>query len=172
MMVFSSGSRTVNFTIPANSRTAILPSNLMLLTGTVAGTVHLTANIDNGPTDVPVATVEVLLTAPQITNVTAARRTSGIDVQITGYVPARRVTTVDFTFDVKNGNTTQRVTLSRNVEANFGGWFSSPGSTPYGGSFSYIQSFNIEGDSSVIQSVTVRLVNAQGSTTSAIVQVP
>jgi len=133
--------------------------------------VRLTATIDNGPTDLPVSTVEILPTAPQMTNVAAVRTPGGIDVQITGYAPSRRVTSVEFTFDVRTGTTTQRVPLTRNVEANFAAWFTSPGSTAFGGSFSYVQSFTIEGDATAVQSVTVRLTNAQGGTVSAVIPV-
>jgi hypothetical protein len=166
---FSTGTRSVNFTIPANITTVVFGSQITLLTGTIAGTVQLTASIDNGP-NLAVASVTIPATPPQMTDITATRTGGGLDVQITGFAPARRVSTVDFSFDVKVGNRTQKVTLSRNVDADFANWYRNGASTPFGSSFSFLQSFTISsGDASVIQGVTVRLTNAQGSTTSATV---
>jgi hypothetical protein len=171
MTQFSNGTRTSTFTIPANSTTAVFPTNLMLLTGTVAGVVRLTANIDSGPADVPVSIVDVLATAPKITDLVAIRTAGGLDVQITGYASARRVASVEFNFDVRVGDKVQRIPLGRNVDADFGTWYRNPASAQFGSSFSFLQSFTIaNGTASAIEGVTVRLTNAQGSTTSVTVQ--
>jgi len=171
MTQFSNGLRTSTFTIPANSTTAVFPTQLTLLTGTVAGTVRLIANIDSGPADLPASTVDILATAPKITDVVATRTAGGLDVLITGYASPRRVSSVEFNFDVKVGNKTQRISLSRNVEADFGTWYRHPASAQFGSSFSFLQSFTIEnGSANAIEGVTVRLSNAQGSTTSVTVQ--
>jgi hypothetical protein len=167
MTQFSTGSRVVRFTIPANSTGAVFPSGTMLLTGTVAGTVSLSASFDNGPSDVPVASTTIAASAPQITNVAAVRTSAGLEVQITGYSPSRRVTSVEFAFDVKTGNTTQLVTLQRNVDADFGAWYHNTTSTAFGSAFSFVQSFAVQGDTSVVRAVTVRLANPQGSTSSS-----
>jgi hypothetical protein len=166
---FSTGSRSVSFTIPAGQTAATFASPVMLLTGTVAGTLTLTANFDNGPSNVPVATTQITAIPPQFTNVTAVRTAVGIDVQITGYAPARRVTSAQFSFVVKNGSSTQTEPFSEDVTTAFATWFQSATSTPFGSAFSFVQSFNVSGNTSAIQSVTVMLQNAQGSTTSAVV---
>jgi len=164
---FSTNSRTVDFTVPANTTSAVFPSRIMLLPGTVAGTVTLTANIDNGPS-LPVATVEVSALAPQITNVAGVRTLQGLEVQITGYASSRRVTNVEFSFEVKSGNSTITVPLTRNVDSDFAAWYRSSSSIPFGSAFSFVQSFTVtQGDLSAIQAVIVRLTNAQGSTTTA-----
>jgi hypothetical protein len=170
MTQFSTGSRVTTFTIPVGTTTAVFPSKLMLLTGTVAGTVRITATFDNGPADVPVATVDIPATAPQITDISAVRTASGLNVQITGYAPSRRVQSVEFSFEVKDGGKTKRVPLTRNVEAEFVEWYRNPSSTTFGSSFSFLQSFNIQGDTTAIEGVSVRLTNAQGSTASSTVQ--
>jgi hypothetical protein len=164
---FSSGSRTASFTIPANATTAQFSSPISLLTGTVAGTITLTAIVDNGPSSVPVASSNVLPTPPQMTNIAAIRTGAGLDVQIVGYASARRVTAATFIFDLKNGTKTS---LSGNVDANFATWYKNPTSTQFGSAFSYVQSFNVTGDATQILDVTVQLTNAQGSTTSAVVK--
>jgi len=71
---------------------------------------------------------------------------------------------------VKNGSKTQQVTLSKNVDADFANWYRNTTSTLFGSSFSFVQSFSVQGDASLIQNVTVRLANAQGSTTSSAVR--
>jgi hypothetical protein len=167
MTQFSSGSRTVKFTIPANSTTAVFPSRIMLLTGTVAGTVSLAASFDNGPSDIPVAAASIVASAPQITNISAVRTSGGLEMRITGYSTPRRVTSVEFAFDVKTGSTTQRITLQRAADADFGAWYSNKASTAFGSAFSFVQSFTVQGDTSLIETVTVRLANAQGSTSSS-----
>jgi Putative Ig domain len=166
MTVFSNGSRMAGFTIPANTTSAVFPSNVVLMTGTVAGTVRLTVNIQNGPSDLSAGTVEIVATAPQISSATASRTSGGLEIQITGYAPSRRVTNVEFTFELKVGKKTSTVTLSRNAEADFDTWFRNPASTVYGASFSFVQSFAVQGDTSAVQAVTIRLTNAQGSTSS------
>ena len=164
---FSSGSRTVTFTIPPNATTAVFSNPISLLTGTVAGTITLTANIDNGPSNVSVASSSVQPTAPQMTNITGVRTAAGFDVQILGYASARRVTSAVFTFDLQNGTKTS---LSGNVDANFAAWYKNPASSQFGSAFSYVQSFNVTGDVTQILDVIVQLTNAQGSTTSAVVK--
>ncbi len=166
---FSTGSRTLNFTIPANSTTAALSRRppmsccsqelwLELITA-------FTASIQNGPSSMPVASVDILATPPQITSAEAIRTAAGLQVQITGYASARRVTSAEFTFELSSGTENP---LTQDVSAAFNAWFTSAASTVYGGQFSYVQSFTVTaGDASLIQAVTVRLTNAQGSTTSA-----
>ena len=155
MTQFSSGSRVVDFTIPAGDTMAVFPSPVILLTGTVAGNVNLTANFDNGPSNVSIATARITPTAPQITNVTAVRRTTGLDVQIIGYAPMKRMTNVEFIFDVRVGNALQPISLSRSVDPDFTNWYTNPASLTFGSSFSFLQAFTIAGGSiNAIESVT------------------
>ncbi len=169
MTQFSNGLRTATFTIPANTTAAVFPTKLMLLTGTVAGTVTLTASIDGGPADQPVATVGIPATAPHITDVTVVKTAGGLDIRVTGYAPSRRVSSAEFGFDVKDGNSTKHIAMSRSVESDFSDWYRNPASTQFGSSFSFLQSFTIQGDIDSIQGVSIKLANAQGSTTSGTV---
>jgi hypothetical protein len=169
MTQFSNGSRTVNFTIPAGSTNAVFTSPVMVLIGTVAGTVTLTANIDNGASGLPVATVDVPVSAPKVTNFVVQTTAQGLDLIITGYSTPRRVTSVDFLFQVKSGGKTQTITLSRDVDSQFAAWYQNPASSAFGSAFSFTQVVTIQGNAT-IQSVTVTLKNAQGSTSSAAVQ--
>ena len=170
MTQFSTGSRSVTFTIPANSTTAEFTSDVLLKIGTVTGTVKLTATIKDGPSDVAVATVEVATTAPVISNVEVTRNSGGFDLQITGYATSKRITTVEFTFEKKVGKRTESQTLSRSVDTDFTNWFRNPSSVSFGSSFSFVQSFAVQGDVNQLETVTVKLTNAQGSTTSSAVR--
>ena len=156
----------MNFTIAGNSKDAVFTSPVLLLIGTVAGTVVLAADIENGPTALPVATIEVLPFPPQVTRLEALTTPQGVDLIITGYSPARRITSVDFNFDIKSGGKTRRVTLSRNVDAQFAAWYQNPASVAFGSAFSVTQSIGRQG-SGTIEAVTVTLKNAQGNSSSA-----
>jgi len=139
----------------------------MLLTGTVSGSIVLIVNIQNG-VPVPVKTVTIPTTiAPKLTNISAVRISGGLRVQVTGYSPERRVINADFGFDVKTSSGTQRVTLSRGVQPEFEEWYKSSPSSAFGSSFLFEQQFTVQGDNSVIDSVTVTLTNAQGSGSAA-----
>jgi hypothetical protein len=67
---------------------------------------------------------------------------------------------------VKNGSSTTQVPLTESVDAAFAAWYNRAASVPFGSSFSFVQSFNVTGGTSAILDVSVRLTNAQGSTTS------
>ena len=165
-VLFSNGSRTVPFTIAAGSTTAVFDAPVLLLTGTVSGTVVVTADIDSGPTGVPVATVTIPPTAPKLTNVAAERTPDGLKVQITGYSPERKLSKAEFGFDVRTPAGIQHVNLMRNVESDFDTWYNSAASATFGSSFAFEQLFSVQGDASTIDSVTVSLTNAQGTASS------
>lgn len=164
---FSTGGRSLNFTVPANGVAALLPSQLSLLTGTVAGTITITGRIQNGPANLLLASVGVRSMIPQIRSVAASRVSDGLKVQITGYSTERSITAIDFAFDVRTAVGTQRVNLSRSVEQQFRTWYQSQASLPFGSTFLFEQSFGVQGDSTAIDAVTVTLTNGQGSAISS-----
>jgi hypothetical protein len=163
---FSTGSRKVDFTVPANATAAVFPASVWLLTGTVSGTVVLTVDIQDGPKGTTVGTITITPTPPQLTNIIAIRTTDGLKVQITGYSPERKILKADFAFDVKTSTGSQTVSLTRTVESDFDAWYSNTASSAFGSSFVFGQLFVVQGDTSTIQSVTVTLTNGQGSTSS------
>jgi len=164
-------SRKVDFTIPATSTTVAFPSKVLLLTGTIAGTVVMTADIQGGPPGLLVGSITVNTTIPQVTNITAARVSPGLRVLITGYSPERQMISADFGFDVRTPSGTQRVPLSRTVSADFDVWYRNGASIPFGSSFFYEQLFAVQGDSNTIEAVTISLTNAEGKATSASVPI-
>jgi hypothetical protein len=160
---FSTGSRTTTFTISANTANAVFPANLLLLTGTVAGNIVITANIQNGASGVRVGTITVQPIVPQLTAITATRSAGAIRIQMTGYSPERRVIVAEFSFAVTTPwGVTTRVDLLRDVEAEFDAWYRSAASAPFGSSFLLDQTFVVQGDPTMVQSVTIRLTNSQG----------
>jgi hypothetical protein len=166
---FSNGTRNVTFTIPANTTSAVFTSPVFLSAGTVAGSVRLAANFNSGPQDVPVGTTEIVSDRPHITNVVALRTAGGLEVQITGYSTSRRISTAEFTFDFVGGKS-QSQTIAIVAGPTFQAWFGSAASVQFGGAFSYVQPFTVSGGvANDIQSVTVRLTNAQGGTTSQVI---
>src|SRR5205085_11795443 len=109
---------------------------------------------------------EILPAPPQVTSVDVVKTTQGLDLIVTGYSLLRRVTGADFNFDVKSDGKTQRITLSRNVDSQFATWFQNPASVGFGSAFSFTQSVVVQGGGT-IETITVTLKNAQGSSTSA-----
>jgi hypothetical protein len=162
-VMFSTGSRTVSFSIPANSRVAVFSSPVLLLAGTVAGSINLTANLQgNQPQGIGSVTVRLL--PPQVKSVVAVRTQDGLRVEVTGYSPDRTVQRVDFDFRVRTAAGIQSVNLERSVDPEFQNWYRSASSTAFGSSFVYRQSFVVGGDITTIESVGVSLSNAQGGT--------
>jgi hypothetical protein len=167
MLQFSNGSRTVNFEFPANSTVATLMPPVSLLTGTVSGAVHLTISAEGGPASIQVGSATIPRLPPRISSVMVSKRTDGgLEIGITGYSTERRVTTATFTFSIRTATGLQQFPLTRSVEQEFNGWYQSPVSEPFGSTFLFLQSFTVQGNSAAVESVTVRLVNREGTTSS------
>jgi len=164
---FSTGGRTVPFTIPANTTNAVFTSPLMLVTGTVAGTVAITGAIQNGPSSMALTSTTIDSSPPKMTTITATRTTGGLSVQVIGYSPERRVTEVEYSFDVRVNGAIQKVNLGKSVLSEFNSWYQNPASAAFGSAFRLQQLFSVVGDTTAIEGVTVTLKNSQGNTASA-----
>jgi hypothetical protein len=169
---FSTSGNTVNFTIPANATDAVFPggSSLLLVTGTVTGTLTFTGSIQNGPANIALTSTTVDSTAPKITSLTAARVTGGLRVQLVGFSPERKVTEVQYSFDVRVNGALQKVDLTKTVDSDFGVWYQSAPSLPFGSAFKLDQLFTVAGSTAAVEAVTITVKNTQGSTVSASVQ--
>jgi hypothetical protein len=166
LVMFSTGSRTVSFSIPANSTSAVFSVPVLLLTGTIAGSVNLNASLQGNPAQ-RAGTVNIRSLPPQLRNVVAVRTSGGLRVEITGYSPERRVQTANFAFRLRTASGIESVNLGRSVEPEFDNWYRSSGSTAFGSSFLFMQSFGVQGDTTAIEAVTITLTNSQGSTSSS-----
>lgn len=166
---FSSGGGTVNFSIPVNTTKAVLPANIAVLVGTVAGTITVTATLQVGdieltPSPAATRTMRVNRLAPTIRSpqdVKVMNKTgSSFEVAITGFATSREVTRATFVFAGKTNLQTSDLTVP--LDTYFGAWYKDPNSAKYGSSFVYVQPFTITGDSTAVASVSVRLTNQQG----------
>jgi hypothetical protein len=165
---FSSGGRTATLTIPAGATAAL--TSVGLQTGTVAGLITITAHLTAGgqdvtPTPAPVRTVRINSVPPVEITVTATATSTGtgFTVTITGFATARKITSAIFTFTPAAGVNLQTTSVTIPVDTLFSAWYSSTASTPFGSQFIYTQPFTVTGGSNAVASVTVTLVNADGS---------
>jgi len=170
---FSTGGSTVNFTIPANATDAVFQgasSALLLVTGTVTGTLTFTGSIQNGPANIALTSTTVDSTAPKITSLTATRVAGGLRVQVVGFSPERKVSEIQFSFDVRVNGALQKVDLTKTVDSDFGVWYQSAPSLPFGSAFKLDQLFTVSGSTAAVEAITITVKNTQGSTTSSSVQ--
>jgi hypothetical protein len=163
---FSSGGRVAHITIPAGSTTGA--TNVGVQTGSVAGVITITAQlqaagVDVTPAPAPNKTIQIAAAAPVLTSVTAARTSSGFTVTAVGYVTDREATQASFQFAATAGSNLQTTNLTVPVGTLFSGYFGGTSATPYGGQFSFTETFTVTGSTQAITGVTVTLVNAIGS---------
>jgi hypothetical protein len=178
---FAAGGRTVNFTIPANSRQAIFPNNatsVRLQAGTVAGTLSLSptftteGGINLTPTRPDTLNLTVAPAAPVLLSVAVASRTSTtVNLLVTGYATSRSITQMDLTFTPISGETVNQQRITLPVEAPFLAWYQSTASQAFGSLFSATVPLTISGEvnatltglSDAIQSVSVTIANRNGT---------
>jgi hypothetical protein len=172
---FSTGGRTAQVTIPAGSTAGV--TNVGVQTGTVAGTITITAQLLAGstnvtPTPAPSTTIVVTPGAPVITGVTATRTSSGFTVTVTGYASNRDVDTATYLFSPSGGATLTTSQVSTPITSLFTQWYGTASSAPFGSQFTLTQPFNVNGSASSVLSVSVTLTNALGTSpaVSAILQ--
>ena len=167
---FSAGGTTASFTIPANSTA---PVSFSLQTGTVAGTITLTVSWQAGGAALaaPAAltqTIQIAPAVPAINSVTATTTSSGFQVAITGYSNTREVSQAVLQFTPASGQTLQTTSLTVSLTNAATTWFQSSTSDQYGSQFILTLPFTVtNGSAGAIGSVSVELVNGQGTSTSA-----
>ncbi len=161
---FSTGGRSMTFTVPANSTT--VPA-VAFQTGTVAGTITVTLNltaagIDVTPATARVATVVVARQSPAAT-VSFTQTGSVLTLTVRGYSNTRDMSQANFTFTPAPGTDLATRTINLPVADIFSTWFSTAASAAQGSIFTYTQTFNLSDSSSVVQSVGVDLTNSTGT---------
>ncbi|MBL8215273.1 MAG: choice-of-anchor D domain-containing protein [Bryobacterales bacterium] len=179
---FAAGGRTLNFTIPANTRQAVFPNNATsarLQAGTVAGTLTLSptfateGGINLTPTRPTTLNLAVAPAAPTLLSVAvASKTTTTVNLLVTGYSTSRAITQMDLTFTAASGEnlTTQRITIP--AEAPFLAWYQSTASQAFGSLFSATVPLTVSGEVNsttltslvdAIQSVSVTIANRNGT---------
>jgi hypothetical protein len=172
-LMFSNGSRTIQFTIPANTT----QTTLAFQTGTLAGTIQLSLTLSAAgsnvtPSPAPVATTSIAASAPVIESVTAALTSGGFQVTVVGTSTTLNMNTATFQFTAAAGATLQTTTVTVNVSSQFAAWYQSSASLATGSQFALTVPFTIVGNVSTIASVTVTLTNSVGTSNAASTIIP
>jgi hypothetical protein len=175
---FASGGRELVFNVPAGSTVAVFTSAASRFqTGTVAGTITLTARLSAAGTEipsspVPVRTVQVERGAPVINSVRVNRTGSGFDVVITAFATPREVTSAVLRLTVTGA--VQGTEFTVNVGSAMSAWYQSADSRAFGSLFTLTIPMTVQqgnGGGSVT-SVAVTLVNAVGTSAAVSAAVP
>jgi hypothetical protein len=169
---FTTGGRTLAFTVPANQTTGVFAiPQVAVQTGTVAGSITITASLLAGQADVtpspsPSVTIVVQPAVPVISSVTVTRTTGGLSIAISGYSTPRQVTSAIFQFTSTNLQTSS---FTVDVSSAFSAWYQTAASAAFGSAFLYTQPFTLQGSLGT-GSVSVTLTNAQGTSAAASAQ--
>jgi hypothetical protein len=168
---FSTGGRSITFTIPAGQTQAVFRvPNLGIQTGTTAGTITLASTLTAGggavtcPSCQLSQSIVVPRTVPVISSVRVQRSATGFTVTLTGFSTTREISQGTFRFVGNNLQTTELVVP---LTATFNAWFQSVPSQQFGGQFTMTLPFTIQGDTSSVTSLTVTLTNAVGNSQQA-----
>lgn len=173
---FSTGGRSVSFTIPAGETRAVFvngSNTVRLQTGTAAGRIVLTPSFvtEGGVVLTPAQTASLELTVPEQAPVVLAARLeasfSAVQVVVTGYSTTRSLTKMEVTIRRRTGRTE---TFSFDVGPAAQLWFGSSASASYGGLFSASVPFAIVGSTEdreklveELEGVTVKVSNERGT---------
>jgi hypothetical protein len=172
---FASGGRVLDFTIPVGGTQAEFRTPPVIQTGTVAGSILISArlrsaDVDILPTPVQLFTIRVEPAPPVIVNARATRGSGTVDIRVTGYSTAREVTQAVFRFSAANGFTLRNTEVTVPVEENFNRWFNDPSAVEFGSQFTFSQTFSIDREATSVAPVSVTLTNRNGSVTAQITQ--
>jgi hypothetical protein len=162
-VTFSTGTRKLTFTIPSDVTSAVftIPS-AALQTGTVAGSITITASFQAGGTDItpspaPTKQIQVKYGAPVIVSAQASRTPTGFTVSITGYTSTREMTQAMVVFNPASGANLQTSSLTLSVGSLFATWLQR--SQVIGSQFLFTQTFTVTGNFEAVASITITLVN-------------
>ena len=175
---FSTGGRSVTFTIPEGQTTAVFSAaTISLGTGTVAGTITLTLHFradgqDVTPNPAPTQLITIAPQSPVISKVTVSSTSGGIEVDVTGFSNTREMVSAAFTFQAASGTTLQGGTQTITVGPIFAAWYGDTNSTKFGSQFTFAQPFNISGSANGVANVSVTLTNTVGTSTATSANVP
>lgn len=162
---FSTGGRSVSFTIPAY---AASPSgSVSFQTGTVAGTITLalTSDLPGGNLN---TTVVVSRAAPSIQSISVTRNASGFQVQVAGFSNTLDLSGANFHFTAASGQTVQTSNLTVSLSSVASQWYGGSASSQFGGQFLLVVPFTVsQGESGTLANVAVQLQNNQSASASA-----
>jgi hypothetical protein len=166
---FSTGGRSVTFTIAANDTQATFSvSRLLLQSGSVAGALQFTveslrAGNDTLPNPTsPIGSAQIPASAAVVRTVEVLRSTDGFNLVVVGASTTRELTSMTVRFRPPAGATLQTTEVTVPLTDPAKGWFQGSGSAQYGGQFTITLPFTFVGGASSIESVGVTLTNSVG----------
>ncbi len=168
-VLFSNGSRTVPFTIPAGQQDANFGSTpAALQTGTVAGTITLTSSISVGGADVtpspaPQQTIRVAPAAPVITKLELNRVPGGFELVVTGYSTPRQLTQAVVKLTPTSGSAIATSEFPIALDSVLNSYYGSSASAPFGSQFRLVIPFFVPQGLTGLASASVTLTNPVGS---------
>lgn len=164
---FTNNTRSIGFTIPAGQTAATFMANPGFQTGTVAGTITLTAVMTaNGqPVGTPTTQNVVIARAvPVITSAVARRSGNTITLEVIGFSNTREVTGATLRFTAAAGANLQTTELPVTVAPAFTTWFQSAQGLGFGSEFKLTIPLTVDGDvATSITGIQVVLSNAVGN---------
>jgi len=162
---FATGGRRVTFGVAAGETSAAFPvPELMLQTGTVAGTIQLAVELSsNGQALGAAATKSLRIDrlAPRITSVRVTPTASGFEVRVAGFSTTREVSQATFRFTPAAGSALEASEVVVPMSDASRTWFSDTRSHAFGSQFLLTQPFTLQ--NARLASVTVSLTNGQGT---------
>jgi hypothetical protein len=175
-VAFSSGGRTVPFTIAANTTAANfggLGTQIFLQSGTVASTITVTpsfateaGDIDVTPANPTTLQFTVAPAAPVLIAVTIANETANsFTLEVTGYSTTRSLTTLNVQFTAASGFNLGSTQVSVDLSQVSSLWFQSAASEAFGGNFTATVPFTLQGTLPVNETL-VQAISAVSATVS------
>jgi hypothetical protein len=175
---FATGSRTINFIVPANTTQAMflqasgatLGALAAFQTGTVSGSVSLTATtltvgqVDLTPTTPPSKSFQIPGSAPQLRSVRVQSFTGNqLVLVISGYSTPRNLSQLSFQFTGASGANLTTTSLNLDVSGAFTSWYDSAASQVFGSQFSVSVTATVTGDPKALQNISVTATNSKGT---------
>ena len=177
---FSTGGKTVPFTIPANTTDAVFPTGatqIGLQAGTTAGAITIRpsfatiSGLDMTPVNPPTLTLTVASSTPKLLTINISSVSqAGFIVSVSGLSTTHSLQNLTYTFTPTGS--AKPISYTVDVSAAAGLWFSSSGSQAFGGQFSVAVPFALPNPSTTalstahLKSVAVTATNAQGASNS------
>ncbi len=179
----STGGRRADFTIPADATQALFgggAQELRVQTGTLAGVIALSASfettltaIDLTPTNLPTTTLTILRARPEVRSlILTAETLTSLSLEVTGFATSRSVTDLEVRLTPAAGADLQTTVLQADVENTFNTYYQSGSSTTFGSQFTATVNLDVDGDVEAVQSISVNLENAEGTSETSTVDLP
>jgi large repetitive protein len=168
---FGNATRSIDFTIAANSTQIVVPAGaLSVASGTLAGTIRVDSSLEFGGVTAagPSRSITLGRRPPVISNLRLTRTGSTLELRIEGFTPSRRLNEARVTLTPAAGvDLAGNAQLTINVQAAINAWFASSAASQFGGQFALVLPFTVNGDAANITSVSVVIVNDDGTSNTA-----